>query len=346
MPIGFSDRENFVRAIEFRRPQWIPIQFDLLPAVIVRHGDALREVMRTHPGVFPGNAVDVATTVHDDPLYTAGSTYVDDWACVWRNVHDGVLGRVVEHPLADWAALDTLKIPDPDQQEDWNRLRLSVARQRDEGRLTQGYLSVVNGGFFDRLQFLRGLENLLVDLVTEPPELSRLIELVLGYNMEVIHRWLDIGVDVLHCHGDIGTQRGLLMSPETFRRQLKPAYRRMFRICRQVGTHVKYSSDGNLLDIVDDLIECGVSCHDPQVGACGIDGIAQAYRGKLCAMVDIDEQMLPVWTPREIDRQVREIVDQIGSPAGGLMLYVCPSADVPLENIDVVCRAWERYCLS
>ena len=71
-------------------------------------------------------------------------------------------------------------------------------------------------------------------------------------------------------HGDIGTQRGLLMNPDTFRKHLKPAYTRMFQTCREAGTHVKYSSDGNLLDIVDDLTECGVSYHDPQVAACGI----------------------------------------------------------------------------
>ena len=43
----------------------------------------------------------------------------------------------------------------------------------------------------------------------------------------------------------------------------------VFQRCREAGVHVWYSSDGNILPIVDDLIECGVSIHDPQRGRYG-----------------------------------------------------------------------------
>ena len=105
-----------------------------------------------------------------------------------------------------------------------------------------------------------------------------------------------------------------------------------------------HSCDGNLLQIVDDLIECGVSYHDPQMGACSLDEIAGAYRGKLCALVDLDEQRLPTCTPGQIHDQVRSIVAQVGLPEGGLLLYACPSPDVPLQNIEAICDAWEWFC--
>jgi len=129
------------------------------------------------------------------------------------------------------------------------------------------------------MQFLRGLENLLIDLATDPPELGRLVEVLLDYNLKVIGQWVQAGVDLLHFHGDIGTQRGLMMSPATFRRHIKPAYREMFGACRRAGIHVHYSCDGNLMEIVDDLIECGVSYTTRRWGACGIDGIAGRTRG-------------------------------------------------------------------
>ena len=80
------------------------------------------------------------------------------------------------------------------------------------------------------------------------------------------------------------------------------------------------------------------------IGANTIDGIAKAYKGKLCAMVDIDEQMLPFCSPDDIDRQIREIVEKVGSPEGGLIIYAIPSEDVPLENIEAICSGWEKYC--
>jgi uroporphyrinogen-III decarboxylase len=184
------------------------------------------------------------------------------------------------------------------------------------------------------------LENLLIDFMTEPPELHELIDMVLDYNLQYIDLWLEAGIDVIWFHGDLGTQNGLLISPETFRKWLKPSYMKMFQYCRNEGVHVWYSSDGNVLDIVDDLVECGVSLHDPQVRANTIDGIASRYKGRLCALVDIDEQMLPHGTPAQIKDQVHEVVESVATPQGGLMIYAIPSSDVPFENIEALCEAW------
>jgi tetratricopeptide (TPR) repeat protein len=133
-----------------------------------------------------------------------------------------------------------------------------------------------------------------------------------------LNKALEIKPDFIWFHGDFGTQNGLLFSPDIFRKHLKPAYKTMFSRCRDAGVHVWYSCDGNILDVVDDLIECGVSVHDPQVAASGIAGIEKHYKGRLCPAVDFDEQMLPFCTPLEIDNQVKEIINRVGSPEGGI----------------------------
>lgn len=61
-------------------------------------------------------------------------------------------------------------------------------------------------------------------------------------------------------------------------------------------------------------------------------------------MIDFDQQQLPFCTPREIRNQIKEIVEAMGSPQGGLQLFAAPSADVPIENIEAICSAWEEYC--
>lgn len=337
-----SDKENMLRAIEYRRPEWIPIQFDLMKSVQYRHGARLADMMRRHPLLFTDEQVQtVAASV--PPIAFKDHRFVDDWGCEWLEIEMGILGQVVGHPLTDWKHLDRLHVPDPSQQWDWEAVRSRCRQEKAQGKLVHGAMEIVEGSFFDRLQFLRGLDNLLVDLVERPPELDQLIARVLDYNLRLIHLWLEAGVDLIHFHGDIAMQNTLMMSPKAFRQVLKPAYRVMFQTCRAAGVHVSYSSDGCLFEIVKDLVECGVSYHDPQVRSGDIAGIAQAYRGKLCAMVDIDEQRLPFSTPTEIEDQVREIIAQVGMPQGGLMLYACPSADVPLENIEAICTGWERF---
>ena len=339
-----GERENYLRCLEFRYPEWIPIQFALMTSVWLRYGPDLEALVLRHPALFAGYKRGDYLAQLTGLFSTANEYFRDDWGCLWHNTQPGILGQVTEHPLADWAALASFRPPDPGEQIDWRRRRDQTAERRRQGLLTQGGYDMTQGGFFDRLQFLRGLENLLIDFATEPPELWRLIEMVLQYNREHTRRWLDMGVDQVCFHGDIGTQRGLLFSPATFRKYLKPAYQELFSLCRRAGAHVRYSSDGCLLPIVDDLIECGATLHDPQVRANPLPEIARAYKGKLCALVDIDQQMLPFCTPEEIRRQIKEVVETIGSPEGGLMIYAIPSADVPLANIEALCTAWEEFC--
>ena len=345
-----TDKENTLRAIEYRTPEWIPIQFDLMKSVQYRHGPRLVEMMQRHPRLFSAEQVQAVASTTPPPGVFTEHRFIDDWGCEWLEIEAGILGQVVGHPLADWRRLDALRVPDPARQWDWPAVRSRCRQERAQGKLVHGSMEIVEGGFFDRLQFLRGLDNLLVDLLERPPELDRLIERVLDYNLRLVHLWLEAGVDLIHFHGDIAMQNSLMMSPKTFRQVLKPAYKAMFHACRRAGVHVHYSSDGCLFEIVDDLVECGVSYHDPQVRAGDVAGIARAYHGKpssqegrLCAMVDIDEQRLPFSTPAEIEAQVHEIINRVGLPQGGLMLYACPSADVPIANIEAICTAWERY---
>jgi len=342
MRTTLTHKENFLRAVKCKGPEWIPIVFDMFPAVKAKNRDAMLELFRAHPLIFDPAEIESFDAWRSDPFLLAGEL-TDCWGCGWHNASEGNLGYVVHHPLEDWSALDSLEVPDPMEQEDWEQNKATADERRSAGELVHGGTPVGSGGFFDRLQFLRGLDNLLADFALDPPQLRTLIDIVLEYNMKAINKWMEIGCDIMHFHGDLATQRGLMMSPDTFRKHVKPAYMEMCQACRKNGVHVHYSCDGNLLEIVDDLVECGVTIHDPQVRANGIDAIAKHYNGKLCPMVDIDEQMLPFCTPQDIEDQMCEIKAKVGSPDGGLIFYASPSDDVPFENIEAICTAWEKH---
>jgi len=136
-----------------------------------------------------------------------------------------------------------------------------------------------------------------------------------------------------------------MMSPRSFRKYLKPLFAALFQPCRRAGVHVALSSDGRLLDVVDDLLECGVSVHDPQLRPNTVAGIARAYKGKLCASVDLDQQGFPFMTPTEIREQIGEVVGELAAPEGGLMLSAgINDAIVPLRNIETIIESMEQFC--
>jgi uroporphyrinogen decarboxylase len=195
------------------------------------------------------------------------------------------------------------------------------------------------------LYFLRGFENLMMDIATDDPHLPELIERLTQYELELVGLWLDAGVDVVGFHTDIGTQRALMISPAKFRRYIKPMFKTIFRKVRDAGALVALSSDGCLLEIVDDLVECGVNKHDPQFRANTLEGIERAYKGKMCIHLDLDRQMFAFCKPQDIRDQVREAVERLNSPEGGLMLLGQVYDDnTPLENIEALIAAMEESC--
>jgi len=342
-----SPRENWLRAIEFRGPEWIPCSVGFAPVVWNAYREDLEKILLDHPRLFPGYQAGTANFYDEMPVvYREGEYFRDNWGCLWYNIQGGLEGQVVEHPLADWSALDDYRPPDVLTKEergdrDWVQIRKNVEAARAAGHLTGG-----NGErLFDRLYFLRGFENLMMDFATDDPHLPRLIQMLTDHELQLIGQWLEIGVDFIGFHTDIGTQNALMISPAQFRRYVKPMFATLFQTCRQAGAHVVLSSDGCLLEIVDDLIECGVSMHDPQLRANTLEGIVRAYKGKLCATVDLDRQGFPFLTPAQIRDQVKQVVDAMAEPEGGLMLSGSVwGTDVPLANIEALCAAMEDYC--
>jgi len=267
---------------------------------------------------------------------------------VWRVEVDGAEGQVVGHPLADWDAFKTFQPPDPNLKHergdrDWNRTKKELADLKSKGRLAMGY----GERLFDRLYALRGFEELMIDIATDDPRLTELIEMLTDYELKLVDLYLEAGVDALAFHTDIGTQRALMISPQKFRKHIKPMFMKIFQKVRKAGKPVYLSSDGRLLEIVDDMVECGVSVHDPQIAANTLEGIKRVYKGKMCINLDLDRQMFAFCTPRDIRDQIRDVVEELDSPQGGLMVFaaVC-DGDTSLENIEAMCTAMEDYCLK
>ena len=341
-----TERENWLRTVEFRNPEWIPCGLSIAPLAWDTHREKLEAVAVRHPMLFGDYKPGSMKFGEYGPGYRQGEYYRDNWGCVWYNTVGGLEGQVVEHPLADWSALAHYRPPDPRTQtergeRDWSKIAADVKAAREAGRLLWGD----GERLFDRLYFLRGYENLMEDIATDEPHLPLLIEMLLDYEMRLIRMWLDLGVDVVGFHTDIGSQRALMIHPDKFRRYIKPLFMELFQTCRRADAHVNLSSDGHVLEIVDDLIECGVSVHDPQLRANTLDGIVRCYKGRLCATADLDRQMFAFCTPEEARQHVKDVVEAMYSPKGGLMVSASVwDANTAVENIESLCCALEELC--
>lgn len=282
------------------------------------------------------------------PLWSrADEPYTDPWGCRWETSEDGIMGITTFHPLSDWSAFKGFKSPDPEATNgafplDWKEIEESWKKPENENALKGGGLP--HGFFLLRLADLRGFQNLMIDLLDEPPELLKLIDMVEEFNKSVVSRFVNMGAEIVSFGEDLGTQTSSIISPALFRKYVKPVYKRLFSEASRKGAVVYLHSDGYLLDIVDDLIETGINVLNPQDIVNGIDNIAKLMKGRVAIMLDIDRQNITRFgTPGDIDSHIREAVAKLASPEGGFGMGYGLYPGIPLENVEAVMTAMEKY---
>ena len=342
-----TERERFLRNVELRGDGVVPCNVYFSPATWDKYRDDLEQITKRYPDICEQFDHERRQSWNDYPAaYREGELLEDNWGCVWENVAGGLEGQVKTHPMADYAALKNYTPPDPltqterGEREDWVEIERKMEERRAAGQLVKGHIE----RFYERVHFLRGYESFLMDVAEERPELDELINLVLDHNMKLVHRWLDLKPDLMGFGDDLGMQDRLQIRPSAWRRYFKTAYTKMFRACRDAGAHVFFHCDGYIVDVMSDLIECGVTILNPQDRCNGLDNIARELKGKICTHLDLDRQgIIPFGTPAEIDAHIKECIVKLGSPKGGLSLVSEINPTVSIENVEAVCNAMIRY---
>jgi len=221
----------------------------------------------------------------------------------------------------------------------------------DRVRKTQGRGYAVSAGmeeFFETAWALRGLENMLCDMAQDPDMATALLDGVGHIFLEYNRRVAEAGVDVMRLGDDVGTQRGMMISVEMFRRWLKPWYARAAETARMIkpDIHIFYHSDGDIRPILDDLVEAGINVLEPVQPECmAPEWVKQEYGDHLALWGTVGTQTtMPFGSPDEVRRVVRERIETVGR-GGGLLLAPTHvlEPDVPWDNVVAFAQAARAY---
>ena len=349
-----SGRETVKRAIEFDDPAWTPYQVSISTRNLRRYR-APGEVDELESALLEAGAIETdgtyaaqknliilpPTPVLPEPYRPlVEDEWVDEWGVIWTSPE---FPRVFGHPLEHgWELLDDYRLPDPCAPGRYAEAERLIAQHADRYRLGWVWFTL-----FERLWFLRGFDNMLMDPYIHPQEFARLADQVIGFNLDSIQQQLALGVDGIFFSDDWGTQRGLLMNPDDWRRFYKPLYQRMFDAVHAGGARVWMHLCGNVTTIVPDLIEVGLDVLNPvQPQAMDVDLLADQFGGHLCFFGGADVQgTLPQGTPLDVKEEVRHLVDIFGSYSGGYIGGTSHTIlpDTPSENVIALFRAFAEY---
>ena len=192
--------------------------------------------------------------------------------------------------------------------------------------------------FWERTWFMRGMQEIMMDLHLNPRFVEELLDGLEAVCNGVIDRLVSDFPDRFDAIGfseDYGTETSLMMSPDAWRRSIKP---RLARMCERVklgGKKVYLHSCGHVRPLVGDFVEVGVDILQPlQPEAMDIFEIKRTFGRDLCLMGGISTQhTLPFGTPDQVRREVAACLEHMAAGGGYIMApakAILPG--VPLEN--------------
>ncbi len=291
---------------------------------------------------------------HNPPeeLFPDGS-YRDEWGVV-RSHPPGGHYYVSYEPLAAECSLDAIlkyPWPNPDDPGYVEGLRDEAQRGRDADYAVVFCLPV---GMLHQATFLRGMENLFVDMLRNRRLAEALLDAVLDVQYAVTARMLEAAgdlADVVMFADDLGTHDRPMLSPALYRSLIKPRQRRYLDMIHS-KTHAKvvYHTCGAIYTLIGDLIEIGVDVLNPvQVSAVGMEParLKREFGRDICFWGGIDvAHVLPRATPSEVRDNVLRMIHTLGPDGYVLSATNNIQADTPPENLCAMLEAATGHPLT
>jgi uroporphyrinogen decarboxylase len=310
----------------------------VLPWAEQHHLRELEAIRRDFPSDFTAPVIEFPRVdcMRGDP-YTPG-TFVDEWGCEFVNIQAGAIGEVKRPLIGSYERdLDRVRPPWSWVQADLN----GVAEQHS--RSDRFMLSPICYRLFERMQFLRGTEDLYIDLIEQPPGLILMTERIHEWNLAMIDRWVRTDVDAILGMDDWGSQRSLLISPQLWRDFFKPYYRQYAERIHAAGKLCFFHSDGYIFDIYEDLVEIGVDAVNSQLFCMDVEEIGRRFKGRITFWGEVDRQhLLANGSVEDVRQAVRRAATALWDGHGRVIGQCEFGVGARPENVRAVFDEWNR----
>ncbi len=300
-----NDKQNAYQIIAFGAPERV---LTGVPAhTVAFHG-------ANHEGFHGGG--------HHLPV---GSEWTDIWGVQWRREQEGVMGFPRGHPLADLPdALGRYAWPDPDDPR-----ICSTIYQQAEG--WDGEATFLVGSHRDTLweksYMLVGMESMMVSFHLAPTAAREVLHRIMDFHLGIARHYAAVGVEMVTMTDDLGTQRGLLLSPQIIDEFLMPEYARLFAFYKDRGVLVNFHSCGHILPLVDTLVALGVDILNPaQATANDLDELRRRTQGRIALQGGVSSATVVAGPVEAIRGEVAQRLWQLGRDGG---YFCCPDQGMP-----------------
>jgi uroporphyrinogen decarboxylase len=266
----------------------------------------------------------------------------------------GEIVNIITHPLEDASSGDIAEYPwpDPGDKSRFQGLREEAKNLYENTDYAIAAYKATLLGIFDLSCIMRRMDKLLMDFILDEKFADTLLEKALEFNFIAFESFLqEVGdyVDVVEFNDDLGTQDNLLLSPDLYRKFIKPRHKKLVEMFKKNTKRAKvlYHCCGSVYDIIQDFIEIGIDILNPvQPLASRMDTytLKKEFGKDICFQGGIDLQEAMRGSLDDVEKEVIERIKSM-APGGG---YVLSSAnniasDIPVENILKMYESARKY---
>ncbi len=287
-------------------------------------GNDLVGVAACYPCSYP-------TRVLDD------GTIMNEWGMQFKDT--GLYNEFYKYPLDQAGSIkEILDYPFPEVEADG---RFDFALEQINSYKSD-YLIIgdLETSIFETAWYLVGLEKFLIDMLMQNEYVDPLLDKIMDINIGIGKKLIELGIDIIWCGDDFGSQQGMIMDPELWRSVFKPRIGHMFREFRKVNPRIKiaWHSCGSILPIIPDFIELGLDILNPlQPLATGMNPefLKSEYGKDLVFFGGVDvQELLPYASTKDVKMEVMRIC-RIYGDGGGFIASPAHNIqpDTPVENV-------------
>lgn len=346
--------ENFRSIIQRTGYEKIPVEFSMCPFLQEKFDAYCKEndftvpcSMAYMPGLQPKTAPAEAFLKYYDHGFREG-TEIDYYGVAHEPGSAAAYHMTyMHHPMANFDSVEQIQAyPLPDFNVSDSPEQKAVAdKAHAEGLPVMGSMACT---IWETAWYMRGMENLMADMMSEDPMAEVLLDLVTDAAVLRAESFARNGADALFLGDDIGMQHSIMMSESLYCTWLQPRLKRVIDAAKAINPNifVFYHSCGFVTPMIPHLIDAGVDVLDPVQPECMDFGEIHAQFGdRLSFHGTIGTQStMPFGTPDDVRREVFKNLEIAGEKGG---LFVCPThllePDVPVENVVAYIKACRDF---
>lgn len=327
--IDFSPRDRVISAIKHQQTDICPyyVWMDhFTQTVLEKHycnPDFTSNYLVNHIAMFQ--------IIYGKTKALQNGRFIDSYGSIWEQGENML--HLIE-PALTGPVLKGYSMPDIQVDDLYEDISLWLKENKSKFKIVQLGMS-----FFERAWAMRGFENFLIDLYENPLFVEELLDGLEEVCNKIIDRLIYFFPDQIDAIGfsdDYGAQRSMIISPELWRKFMKPHLARMYEKIKKGEKYVYLHSCGHITPIIPELIDIGVDMLQPiQPEAMNIFNLKHRFVRNICLVGGISTQKtLPYGSPLDIINEVNECLNHMAKNGGYVMAPAkAIPPEVPLENV-------------